>query len=785
MERCAESRGILRRAGTSTIVTLGIAIGLSESKSWAYRPPAGAGVNQLDAGRPEAPSADPTARKTTVEASISPQSAAAEQHTGSTRPSAATQPAVSTQPTPRVIPPEPDPVALYESLYGAETRKVEATPVSRDDRDLGRKLFSAARIAHGTPKLQRLLYTKVATLCGRDADGATTAVAAVSALRDLEPADADAWDERVIAMLDKTVRQADAADRPLLSFSLRCALQRAADRKALSGSVSEAQGLAKRAGEQLRLFPTGLGDQADQDDLSRAIADRTKYDKRVTEIIGRLQARMNVDPQTLDELQHMLVAVVARPGDLKMLGNLTGDSTIKALADIADEPREKLLPQQTVWLADWCRTAANRAQPHLRDDLLRYAAALYADHLIASPYDDPDRVRVRLASRQVLDDLAASEAAAPAEASTRRWGCERLRGPSFESLAIVEPSRHSLGGVWKQDAQGLLGDAPALATHPAVLPIPAWPGTEYEAAVRLTSRGATSAGVALPVGSSSAVLVREGTGLVLANAAGGPVTLGGVLAEFTRDPDPHIVHAKVTYREGIARLTVLYDGAEAGRWEGRCDELVPLPGVAHSPASAPKLLVRGGSAVFSQVAFLSAGGGPRWLHLPGAADIGWDGTPPRDLIADRPTPTSQRFLHHGAAFTIDPALPGGAALTVTDPSEPVRQLRVGYQRMMANANNLAPLGIAYPRYKRLLAMAAELPRPASDAEMARLRELVRQRDTAGVANEARWKADWMLALTLHTIAERQRAATTTWAQMLARSLSPAELALAHKFSGAP
>ncbi|HEX8915587.1 MAG TPA: hypothetical protein VF796_24755, partial [Humisphaera sp.] len=344
---------------------------------------------------------------------------------------------------------------------------------------------------------------------------------------------------------------------------------------------------------------------------------------------------------------------------------------------------------------------------------------------------------------------------------------------------LVRPARHAVAGAWTLGGQGLSAELGAAA---GLVALPVWPGKTYDLSVRFQSHGAAAVGVTVPVGPGAVTVLREATGLSLSAVAGAAVPMSTTLTDVAKDNETRTLLVRVgDAGDGLATVTVLVDGAQVGQWHGRTADLQPAAGAAAPVRSAVAFYARGGHPLFVDASVRCyAGGPPLALAVPGPADLTWDGTPPRDAVADAPTATSARFAHHGATAVFDKALPGGVQVTVADPGDDVRLLRVGLPKMVAAPTALAPLGVDYVRYQRLVAMSRDVPRFAADADLARLRDLFAQRESGPPGSDVRVRAEWAIHATLHQVAGTYRRGAAAWAQAMQRALSPGEYELAKK-----
>jgi hypothetical protein len=676
---------------------------------------------------------------------------------------------------PPAPPPEPHPAAMFSSLFAADVKRVESTPAAKDDVEFAQRLLDAARAAADAPKLRRMLFERTVDFASRDNSGAAVALSALASLRSLYPREATTWDDRAVAIQEKVYRAAGAADRAIPAAGLRVLLVQAADRRAAAGQLGDALGLARRAVEVSRA--AGGEEAAEAADLLRAITERQKLDQRATKLAERLGTdEGSKDKAAATEFAALVCSTL--PGRLPEAAGLIAresDPVPRYLIDISTASHHTVTPTHAAWAGDWFRAAAETpAHAAFRAALLRRAAGWYAHFLTIHLQPDAERLRVLLSAQQVAERLT------KAERRDRIYNFS-LVGPASPLLTMIQPARHRVSGSWSITPGGVTADAGGPGV--ALMTLPVSPGDMYEISLQYSAEGATGVGLVLPIGRGSSVAItRAGTDCTVSLAAATPAPLGGQFPDVQKDTDRHTLYVRVISRGGTRGVLVALDGREVGRWEGKETDVTAPADLMLPDRSAIGIFIRGGHALLMDASLHSLHNPPQLLAIPGPTDLPLDGSRPRDALVEQVSATSVRFFHAGASVTFDPALPGGVAVTVAEPGEDVRLLKIGFAKMLeGNGANLAPLRIEYPRYKRLVAMLADVPRFCSDADAARLKELFRDRE-AVVGAEKKQLAERAIFVHLHGVAERYHKAAHQWVRYMQQTLTDAEMQLAGKLS---
>lgn len=682
------------------------------------------------------------------------------------------------KPVPPPIPAGPTPQQMFASLYGSQIARVEGSAIAKDDLELARKLNEAARVAVESPGLQRLLYDKAYALAAKDPAGVSDAMHAVASLRKLFPAEGDLWDDRSLILHEKLWRAASPQDRMLVADVYRRMLQRGAERQVRVSNYTEAMNLLRRAADVARTLDAEAGDEVKE--LTRLVTERQRIDKRATDLIeGFVRKSVPPDATTVAEAAELLVGVLPRSAEARSLP-VGGDKALAYLLTVAREPAGKMTAQQAAWMGDYFRQAADRpaggikASSPYRVPLLRASAAWYARFLAMHLPLDSDRLRVLLASQHVTEELL----------RVGRPAGYEIGGSGVALLTTVELARHRVSGVWTPAGGGLAVTPPPDAATPALLTLPVSPGEAYEVTMQFVGEGATSVGLRVPVGSGAVAVQRDAAGCSISDVKAAPHRMSVTLPELARDADRHTLYVRVVVKDGVAGILVAYDGFEVGRWEGLSADLAPPATLPLPDRAALGLYVIGGKAQVTDVSLNVLRGNAQLLSIPTATELPLDGSRPRDAVVVQQSPAAISYYHNGVTAAFDPALPGGVKVTMSEPSEDARVVRVGFQALMSNSANLAPLRTEYPRYLRLLDMVQSAPQPFAPADEKKLAQLYREHEVAATA-EARQRTERALFAAMHLLGDRYQRSMVGWAKFVQKSTSPEEFRAILQFGKPP
>ncbi len=263
-----------------------------------------------------------------------------------------------------------DAASDYETLFGAEAKKVAASSSKTDDAAFAAKLLKAAKDMPDSPKLQVMIYEKATQFGSVGPAGCDTALEALGLLEKAVPDKTDLWRAKKFAVVklrfDKSYGAArKAAGQPYMEM-----LEALADANVAEGKGSEAKKLYSRALMIAKYIK------------SPRAAEILAKSKRVSAAIARearlksLQAKLTADPKdtaTRKELVLFYVTALDKPAEAAKLLTDDLDEVTRTYVPLAARKLDGLDEAICLELGDWYyRTLSKNASISSGDTMHNY-----------------------------------------------------------------------------------------------------------------------------------------------------------------------------------------------------------------------------------------------------------------------------------------------------------------------------------------------------------------------------------------------------------------------------
>ena len=505
---------------------------------------------------------------------------------------------------------------------------------------------------------------------------------------------------------------------------------RAAAERAARSDNAGATLLLRRATDLARPFAKQASDAAA---LNRLVSDRQRLDRRIDDLRTKTgtAATPGGDPAAdARELACLLLAARIPPQPDKAGDSLSqGDASVKQLATAWATPWS-VSGESAADVAGQLATAASgRMAAPLQLALLDSSAAWYAAAL--ATYTLPQNRREPFLAELVKTESRLEQLAVDAKLDSSMPVVASRFHNSANLLSAALPPTGLPGfgsGVWTRQDRLLTADA---AAGRATCLIPIAPVGSYEVSIDFAATGSSGVGVVLPVGDAPICISRSGTGVAVGLIDGTVKSFDAKLPDAAKDYVRHKLVVWISASDEKAMLLLQLDGVELVRWQGLRTALTDSGEVAMSDPRCLALTVRDGQATFHGATIRSVVGSLEQIDPPVPSEFPLDGTRPADAVLQKPGPTQTVASHNLVSLNVDTARrTNPIQLSFAEPTELAARTRAGFTRMMSNVGNLAPLRIDGNRYRRLLAMLQEAPRGYTNADLARLADLVRQLDAA-------------------------------------------------------
>jgi len=135
----------------------------------------------------------------------------------------------------------------YETLFGAEERKVSASTSRKDDVKFAESLLKVAEDVSDTKAMQVLLCTKILKFAAADVSGCDARIKALSLLETAEPDKKNVWRQKKLEVAQFRFGKSKGADKKVAGQSYMNMLESAGDAKVVEGDGAAARSFYTRA----------------------------------------------------------------------------------------------------------------------------------------------------------------------------------------------------------------------------------------------------------------------------------------------------------------------------------------------------------------------------------------------------------------------------------------------------------------------------------------------------------------------------------------------------------
>lgn len=310
-----------------------------------------------------------------------------------------------------------DAAAIFESLYGADLKRVKATPDPRDDLELAKRLLDATREAAGVPDFLALLCDRAYELAAASPEGYPTALAAMETESARLPVKAVACGERIVEVRQRQLDVARGDERLKAGEALIDALLALADAKTAAGAAAEAPALCRRA--QAVAISVRSPKKAAIDARLSAMTEVVRTSREIDGLKNQLAANPQ-NPAVREKLVRLYLVDLDSPAVAAKYVDGVEEAGLRKYVPAAARPIESAPELACMELGEWYRTLGESASPAAKAAMFARAQAYYRRFLSTHTAQDMDRMKASLALKKVEADLAklpaAPAAAAPLEA---------------------------------------------------------------------------------------------------------------------------------------------------------------------------------------------------------------------------------------------------------------------------------------------------------------------------------------------------------------------------------
>jgi len=296
-----------------------------------------------------------------------------------------------------------DAASDFETLFGAEAKKIAASGSKIDDAAFAAKLVKAAKDMPDSPKLQILIYEKATQFGSSGPAGCDTALEALGLLEKAVPDKIDQWRAKKFAVVklrfDKSYGAArKAAGQPYMEM-----LEVLADAHVAEGKGSEAKKLYSRALMIAKYIRSSRSDEilAKSKRVSAEIAREAK--------LKSLQAKLKTNAQDTAARQELIlfyVTALDNPAEAAKLLTDDLDEVTRTYVPLAAKKLDGLDEAICLELGDWYyRKLLKNASVIGKPVVLRRAQGYYRRFLESHTKKDAQSYRAKAALESIAKEL--------------------------------------------------------------------------------------------------------------------------------------------------------------------------------------------------------------------------------------------------------------------------------------------------------------------------------------------------------------------------------------------
>jgi hypothetical protein len=484
---------------------------------------------------------------------------------------------------------------VFDSLFGSDLKKAQATRDPSDDVMLAAKILDAAQQADGQPVFQALLCLKAAELGAVDPRGYDTATAAADLLIEKAPEKTAAAKE-ILLPIDQRRFETTRGDDHLAAAQVYVDdILTVAAAKARAGEMDEALKRCRQAQAALTSLRVALPEGLDA--LSKRTAEMMKLVGKVSLLKGQLKSETTAKAAR-EELTKLLLVDLDSPEEAAKYLDDASDANMKKYVPALCRKVDEVPELACLEVGDWLRGLAETASLTGKASLLRRALPYYDRFLSLHTTADLDRTKAELAMKKLQADL---EKLGDTSTSAGLWIDLLKRLATTKDLAMV--------GTWQRTDSGWTGSG-TTGSQGGTIQVPLVPRGDYELEIRFVEtvgNGGVWFHLPVPDTTKAACMLALGgwsnsvTALELIEGKYG--TSNPTTTKLPLEPRHiYLLQARVTLANDQVTIAAVLDGKPLLKWTGPASSLAVYPSWA---IPQPKCLGLGVGAK-STAAFISA-----------------------------------------------------------------------------------------------------------------------------------------------------------------------------------
>ena len=408
---------------------------------------------------------------------------------------------------PRAFAEPDDPANVFDSLYGKDIARVQATRPGADDVELAQTLFAAVEQAREQPALMQIMLERIIELAMVDPAGYDTAAAAINRIAAVP----DAPREQVLAsykrLTDLRQRQFSSASikqKPTVATAYLDDLIALGDLQAEGDDHKAALTTYRKALALGRIAESDM-----RDELVPRITRSGNLDRAFMQI-NRYKNRLKTNADDTEAARDLLLVYIVqldRPDEARKFSFTCPDEQLKANISLAATPIAQVKTPDLLTLGDWYNELAE-AEAKLDDNRLamyNHARECFETYLTREDKQDLASTKAKLALSRAAQGAEEIEKQQAAAAEAANGGSEKSKWTNV--LEKVDLTKHVERGTWAKQNDMIA----CQASSDAMVRIPIRPEGSYEFKARIQrNAGSAEVGINLPIGDRMVTFVAQG-----------------------------------------------------------------------------------------------------------------------------------------------------------------------------------------------------------------------------------------------------------------------------------
>jgi hypothetical protein len=291
----------------------------------------------------------------------------------------------------------------YETLFGAEAKKISASRTKTDDVKFAATLLRAAKDIPDSPALQVLLYEKASQFGSAGVSGCDTALEALTLLEEAVPARKAQWQQKKLDVVKLRFTRSYGAAKKEAGQSYMETLEAVADANMKEGKGTEAKLLYNRA-RTIAIYIK-----------SPRVAQIVAKSKRANAVIAQqiritsLQAKLKTDARNTavrEELILLYVVALDKPGEAVKLLTDDLDEFTRTYVPLAAKKLDDLEEAICLELGDWYyKKLSKNASAISKLLMLQRAKGYYEQFCKLQPEKNIQSLQARMALDSINKEL--------------------------------------------------------------------------------------------------------------------------------------------------------------------------------------------------------------------------------------------------------------------------------------------------------------------------------------------------------------------------------------------